>query len=120
MVTDFANSIELVRFAQNEGLFTSLTDQLSKDFQRANLSFETAEDVGPEAFVARLNARVDGILQTRFSAFQNLVYLIDIPEKTMKDIKGSNRSEMIGQTVLVMLKRTWQKVWIRHLHANKN
>ena len=120
MVTDFENSVELVRFAQKEGLFIVLYSQLAKDFHRASLPFAISDAAGAEAFVADLNASLDVILQTRFTAFQNLVYLIDIPERTIKSIAGSNPADMIEQAVFEMLKRTWQKVWIRHLHANKN
>ncbi|MEM8998876.1 MAG: hypothetical protein AAGB24_01320 [Bacteroidota bacterium] len=48
----------------------------------------------------------------------NLLYIIDVPEKEIKKAKMSNMVELSEQVCFLILKREWQKVWLKHTYSS--
>ena len=98
-------------------LYQRLVLQLNKDFRFANIYFEVEEDIAPEALIKLLHETVFRLIQTNFSEYLNLLYIIDVSEIQIKKLDGSDALKLSEQVVFLILKREWQKVWFKHQYS---
>ncbi|MCX2718980.1 hypothetical protein [Lentiprolixibacter aurantiacus] len=110
---EFENSLSLLQGASAKALYKALINQLSRDFGRANILASFHEEMTPEELLAALKEKLYVLLLEHFDDYLNLMYLIDVPESALKDLKLTDAVEVAGQLSFLILRREWQKVWLK-------
>ena len=98
-------------------LYQKLIQQLNKDFLLANIYFEVVNDISPNALKVVLHETAYKLIQTNFSDYLNLLYIIDVSEKQIKQLDGSDTLKLSEQVAFLILKREWQKVWFKNKYS---
>ena len=109
-----ANTDLLLSTAQKENLYTKLVEQINKDFALANEAVDFAEGTTPINLKLGVQDKVYRLIQYKFAEYLNLLYIIDVSEKEIKSLDGSDIIELSEQVAFLILKREWQKVWFRN------
>jgi hypothetical protein len=108
------NTDLLLSEAQKENLYLKLVEQVNKDFTLANEPVDFAESISPINLKLGVHDKVYRLIQQKFAEYLNLLYIIDVPEKDIKSLDGSDLFELAEQVAYLILKREWQKVWFRN------
>ena len=108
------NTDLLLTQASVENLYLKLVEQINKDFNLANESLEVEISVLPMELKSILHEKIYKLIQYKFAEYLNLLYIIDIPEKEIKQLDGSDLAILSEQVAFLILKREWQKVWFRN------
>lgn len=95
-------------------LYANLVKQLNKDFLYANIALDFNEDILAEQLKVDLHNIIFKLIQERFSDYLNLLYIIDVSEEKVKQLDGSNMVKLSEQVTFLVLKREWDKVWLRY------
>ncbi|PHR73582.1 MAG: hypothetical protein COA67_02305 [Lutibacter sp.] len=90
-------------------LYIKLIEQLNKDFQMTGIDKEFSLDTTPKLLIIQLQGSIHKLISSNYSEYLNLMYRIDVSENQLKKIDVSD----FEQVVYLILKREWQKVWIR-------
>lgn len=104
----------LLSEAENEKLYHKLLAQLNKDFNLANEAIDIPDHASAENLKAILHEKIYRLIQNKFAAYLNLLYIIDVSEDEVKKLDGSDISILSGQVSFLILKREWQKVWFKN------
>ncbi len=105
---------KLVEEANQMGLYKKLIIQLNKDFHLANIDMDFHEEILPSSLKLLLHETIFNLMQEKFIEYLNLLYIIDVPEKQVKDLKGEDIGKLSEAVSFLILKREWQKVWFRN------
>ena len=108
---------ELTDTATDEKLYTKLIQQLNKDFVFANIDVEFGDSITPINLKQELHETIFNLIQTKFSDYLNLLYIIDVSETKIKSLDGSDINKMSLQVAFLILLREWQKVWFKHTYS---
>lgn len=109
-----ATADSLFEEAQQLDLFGQLLAQLSKDFGLANEPIDFPKSTTPGELKVQLQEKIYRMLYHRFAEYLNLLYIIDVPEKDIKALDGSDLELLSESVTFLILKREWQKVWFRN------
>lgn len=112
-----ANFDELVVEANTFGLYKNLIQQLNKDLLYANVDLEFDSEVLPTSLKLILQETVYNLINERFADYLNLLYIIDVPERKVKQLDGSDALKLSDQVTFLILLREWQKVWYKHQYS---
>ncbi len=112
-VPQFSNCLSLLQYAASVQLYSKLIRQINKDFHMAYFPLDAPLHIDPEDFFALLKEKIYFLLLERFSDFLNLMYIIDIPEHSYRNIKENDAVEIAEHIAFMVLKREWQKVWLK-------
>ena len=104
----------LLAEAENEQLYLKLIEQLNKDFNLANDAVDFPKSTTPNELKIQLHEKIYRLILYKFAEYLNLLYIIDVPEKDVKNLDGSDLVELSQQVSFLILKREWQKVWFRN------
>lgn len=104
----------LLSEAEKENLYQKLIEQINKDFNLANEGIDFPLSTKPEELKIQLHEKMYRMIQYKFAEYLNLLYIIDVSEAQIKQLDGSDISELSGQVSFLILKREWQKVWFRN------
>ncbi|WP_411030016.1 hypothetical protein [Spongiimicrobium sp. 3-5] len=118
MTTNFQNGIELLHNAVNEQLYHKLVQQVKKDFQLANISIDFSLDLEPHDLATTLREKIYVLIMEKFSDYLNLLYIVDVPEHSFKEIKATDVVEVAEEVSFLILKREWQKIWLKSKYAS--
>ena len=118
MEVSFANSTEVLQYANSQGLFEKLVRQLIKDFGLANIESGFNENVSLTALEKLLTEKLYVLILEYFADYVNLLYVIDVPEKSFKDVAITDAVEVAKQVSFLVLKREFQKVWYKNKYAS--
>lgn len=113
MVVNFPNSTKLLETAEAENLYGNLVAQLIKDFGLANIFIELEEGIAPEDLKKVIHEKIYVLIMEKFADYLNLLYIIDVPENTVKGITAVDVVEVADEVTFLVLKREWQKVWFK-------
>jgi hypothetical protein len=108
---------DVIQEAQKLQLYHKLIQQLNKDFRFANIDLDFDKDILPTSLKYLLHETIFKLIQEKFSDFLNLLYIIDVPERQVKEIDGSDALKLAEAISFLILKREWQKVWFRNNNA---
>ncbi|WP_445453639.1 hypothetical protein [Flavobacterium sp. 25HG05S-40] len=108
------NTIQLLSEAEKENLYSKLIDQINKDFNFANEAIDFPQSTSPDELKVQLHEKVYRLIQYKYTELLNLLYIIDVPEDTVKQLDGSDTVELSEQIAFLILKREWMKVWFRN------
>ena len=56
------------------------------------------------------------LIQTKFSDYINLLYIVDVSEQKVKTLDGSDLLKLSEEVTFLILQREWQKVWYKNSH----
>ena len=107
------NSFELLKSIDTEQLLEKIIEQLNKDFQLANINEHFIATISAKSLKNELDTIVLDLISNKYDDYLNLLYRIDIPEKELALIKDDKRADAIEQISFLILKREFQKVWIK-------
>ena len=100
--------------AEKENLYSKLIEQINKDFNLANEGIDFPQSTTPHELKVQLHEKIFRLIQYKFAEYLNLLYIIDVPEETIKQLDGSDLVELSEQVSFLILKREWMKVWFRN------
>lgn len=103
----------LIQEASKLDLYKKLIKQLNKDFLYANIDLEFDEEVLPSSLKLMLHETVYNLIQEKFADYLNLLYIIDVSEKKVKHLDGSDMVKLSEDVTFLILQREWQKVWFK-------
>ena len=104
---------DLIQEATNLDLYKKLITQLNKDLLFANIDLEFDEEVLPTSLKLILHETVYKLIQEKFADYLNLLYIIDVSEKKVKQLDGSDLVKLSEDVTFLILQREWQKVWFK-------
>lgn len=104
----------LLSEAEKENLYSKLIEQINKDFNLANEGIDFPQSTTPQELKIQLHEKIYRLIQYKFAEYLNLLYIIDVPEQTIKQLDGSDLVELSEQVSFLILKREWMKVWFRN------
>jgi ribosomal protein S17E len=107
------NSLELFKTIDAEKLLEKLVEQLNKDFQLANINKHFIATITAKSLKNKLDTIVLDLISNKYDDYLNLLYRIDIPEKELAHIKGDKLTDAIEKISFLILKREFQKVWLK-------
>ncbi len=108
----------LVEEANTLNLYKKLIAQLNKDFLYANIDLDLSDEILPTSLKLILGETVFQLIQEKFAEYLNLLYIIDVPENVIKQLKGDDTLQLAKQVAFLIIKREWQKVWFRNEYSN--
>ena len=108
---------DLVQEANQLDLYKKLIKQLNKDFLYANIDLDFEEDTLPSTLKLILHETVYKLIQEKFTDYLSLLYIIDVPEKSIKALDGNDTLKLSEDVMFLILKREWQKVWFRSTYS---
>ena len=108
---------DIIEASLKSELYQNLIFQLNKDFRFANVYFEVDNTITPKLLINQLHDTVFKLIQSNFSAYLNLLYIVDVSEKQVKKLDGSDTLNLSKNITYLILKREWQKVWFRHQYS---
>ncbi len=111
-------SLEILQQAEAHGLYALLVNQLRKDFERANVPVGFTDTHTPEELASLLHEKVYQLLMERFQDYLNVLYTIDIPESSFRQLPITDAVEVAGEVGLMMLQREWQKVLLKRQYRS--
>jgi len=118
MKPEFISSDELVAFSSKQKMYNLLLEQLEKDFNYSGVDLKIRKNCSPTKLVEVLQNEIRKLILNDFTGYLNLLYRIDVSEIDIKKTDGSNIDLLSQQVCFLILKREWQKVWIRSRSAN--
>ena len=107
----------LIQEANQHDLYHKLIIQLNKDFLFANIDLEFDEEVLPSSLKLVLHETVFKLIQEKFADYLNLLYIIDVSEKKVKQLDGSDMVKLSEDVTFLILQREWQKVWYKSQYS---
>jgi hypothetical protein len=105
---------ELISEAEKQNLYSKLIEQINKDFNFANEAVDFPQSTTPQELKVQLHKKIYRLIQYKFAEYLNLLYIIDVPEETVKQLDGNDLVELSEQVSFLILKREWMKVWFRN------
>ena len=105
---------ELLSEAEKQNLYSKLIEQINKDFNFANEVVDFPKSTTPQELKVQLHEKIYRLIQYKFAEYLNLLYIIDVPEETVKQLDGTDLVELSEQVSFLILKREWMKVWFRN------
>ena len=113
MSLQFENSQELVTFSTKQKLYKMLIEQLEKDFNFSGIELTFRKNCAPTSLVMALEKRLKQLINSDFAGYLNLLYRIDVSERDIRQTDGSDIDVLVNQVTFLILRREWQKVWMR-------
>ncbi|MBC7605822.1 MAG: hypothetical protein H7199_02535 [Burkholderiales bacterium] len=108
------SSDSLLSEAERENLYLKLIVQINKDFNLANEGIDFPLSTSPQNIKVQLHEKIYRLIQFKFAAYLNLLYIIDVSEEQIKKLDGSDLVNLSEEVAFLILKREWQKVWFRN------
>mgnify|MGYP000884114597 FL=1 len=105
---------ELLSEAEKQNLYSKLIEQINKDFNFANEAVDFPQSTTPQELKVQLHEKIYRLIQYKFAEYLNFLYIIDVPEETVKQLDGTDLVELSEQVSFLILKREWMKVWFRN------
>lgn len=117
MVVDYLDSKTLLQASIDEDLYEKMVAQIVKDFTLANITIDLPLKVSPKNLKTILHQKVYRLITERFTDYLNLLYIIDVPERLIKQIKATDAIEIADHVSFLILKREFQKVWFKRRYS---
>lgn len=111
-------NIDLLEQARETGLYPQLTAQLRKDFEMANVAVAFSSDDPPEKLFASLHENIYRLIMERFPDYLNVLYVVDVPERSFREIPLTDVVEVAGEVSYLILQREWQKVLMKQRYSH--
>ncbi len=113
-MNDLKSFDELVNEANKWALYGKLVEQLNKDLALANVDLEFDSEILPTSLKLLLQDEVYRLIQHKFMAYLNLLYIVDVSEEKIKQLDGNDVIQLSENVMFLILQREWQKVYYRN------
>lgn len=110
--------LELLQSSQEEGLYLDLLQQVQKDFLLANCNLKLEDAISPQKLSLLIKEKLYVLLMERFDEYLNLLYVIDVPEHTLRQIDAMDAVEVAEQVSFFVLERELKKVRSKRRYGN--
>lgn len=117
MLPRFTHTLELLEAVQKENLYPALLRQLEKDFARANVPFDLHGEPPPGELRALVHEKLYFLILERFQDYLNLLYVVDIQEHQVQQVRASDAVELSAAVGFLLLHREAQKVWYKSRYS---
>ncbi|WP_340154138.1 hypothetical protein [uncultured Winogradskyella sp.] len=108
-----SNFEDLISEAEGLSLYKKLIVQLNKDLLYANIDLEFDEETLPTSLKFVLQESVFNLINSKFSDYLNLLYIVDVSEIKVRNLDGSDALKLSEDVTFLILQREWQKVWFK-------
>ncbi|RED44455.1 hypothetical protein DFQ10_103139 [Winogradskyella eximia] len=108
-----SNFEDLISEAEGLNLYKKLILQLNKDLLYANIDLEFDEETLPTSLKFVLQEIVFNLINSKFSDYLNLLYIVDVSEAKVRSLDGSDALKLSEDVTFIILQREWQKVWYK-------
>lgn len=108
-----SNFEDLIVEAEGLNLYKKLIVQLNKDLLYANIDLEFDEATLPTSLKLVFQETVFHLINSKFSDYLNLLYIVDVSEAKIKSLDGSDVLKLSEDVTFIILQREWQKVWYK-------
>lgn len=105
--------LQLFTEVESQGLAIELIRQLNKDLSMSGLEASIGEELPPGEVVQKLKVILESLVRDNFQGFLNLLYRADVSQSKMSPSEGGF-PDYIERSTYELLKREWQKVYIRN------
>ncbi|WP_179009148.1 hypothetical protein [Winogradskyella forsetii] len=109
-----SNFKDLIAEAEGLNLYKKLIIQLNKDLLYANIDLELDHETLPTSLKLVLHETVFHLIQSKFSEYLNLLYIVDVSELKIKKLDGNDTLQLSEEVTFLILQREWQKVWYKN------
>ena len=110
---NFADVDALLEHSLEKGLYQKLLIQLKKDFDLAAIDIQIKPDLASAEVKTILLEKIYFLLLEKLNECQNLLYIIDVPEKLFKNTHQKDAVDVAREVSFNILKREFKKVWFR-------
>ncbi|MGF1556256.1 hypothetical protein [Paucihalobacter sp.] len=104
---------DLIAEVEALDLYQKLLVMLNKDLLLANINLQFEDDVTPQLMFEAFQEVVFHLIREKFNDYLNLLYIVDVPERDIKKLDGSDVFQLSKTVTFLILKREWQKVWYK-------
>ena len=111
---NFEKSKEIFEKLKNFNLQEKLVVQIIKDFKRSNVSLVIPISSSNKDILKLLQEKLYVLFLEKFDDYLNLLYVIDIPEKSLKKVKTNDIVEVSKEVAFLAFEREFQKVWFKN------
>ncbi len=108
-----SNFEDLISEATALDLYQKLILQLNKDLLYSNIDLEFDKETLPTSLKLVLHETVFHLIQTKFSDYLNLLYIVDVSEPKIRCLDGNDTLKLSEDVMFLILQREWQKVWYK-------
>ena len=106
--------LQLLAEAEAQGLQEELVKQFNKDLSMSGVQASIDEGLSAGEVVMRLKRILKDLIQDDFQGYLNLLYRADVPQSKMVTSPETDFTDYVERSAYELLKREWQKVWIRN------
>ncbi|MDO9274349.1 MAG: hypothetical protein Q7T92_02235 [Lutibacter sp.] len=103
----------MLKSIEVENLYVRLIAQLNKDFQLANVAVSFNITNSPVQLKKQLFAVLLNLITNQYDDYLTLLYRIDVPENELAKLMNDNLTGSIEDITYLVLKREYQKVWLK-------
>ncbi|MCA0933211.1 hypothetical protein LCM02_12165 [Lutimonas saemankumensis] len=105
--------LALINNLESSNLISSLIEQVKKDARLSGLDFKCLTSISAEELVKVVYKFLLDLIINDFGAYLNFLYRVDISEKDLKSIDQIQPHEIAKEVTILLLKREWQKVYLK-------
>ena len=99
-------------------LYNDLIIQLNKDFSLSGIGFQLSLTSKPNILIKDLTMLFQNMIVKDYQKFNQLMYVIDIPETKLASIKERHLNVVIDRIIRLVLERVLQKVYLKQKLSN--
>jgi len=99
-------------------LYKDLIIQLNKDFSLSGINFNLSLNSNPNKLIKDLTMLFQNIIVKDYQKFNQLMYVIDIPETKLASLKSRQLDDVIDRIIRLVLERVLQKVYLKQKFSN--
>ncbi|SDG62900.1 hypothetical protein [Winogradskyella thalassocola] len=112
-----SNFEDLILEAEALQLYKNLIIQLNKDLLYANIDLEFDQETLPTSLKLIFQDTVFNLINSKFSDYLNLLYIVDVSEAKIRSLDGSDILKLSEEVTFIILQREWQKVWYKSKYS---
>ena len=99
-------------------LYNDLIIQLNKDFSLSGIDFNLSLTSKPNKLIKDLTLLFQNMIVKDYHKFNQLMYVLDIPENKLESLKERQLDAMIDRIIRLVLERVLQKVYLKQKFSN--
>ena len=99
-------------------LYNDLIIQLNKDFSLSGIDFNLSLTSKPNKLIKDLTLLFQNMIVKDYQKFNQLIYVLDIPENKLESLKERQLDAMIDRIIRLVLERVLQKVYLKQKFSN--
>lgn len=99
-------------------LYNDLIVQLNKDFSLSGIDFNLSLNCKPNKLIQDLTMLFQNTILKDYQKFNQLMYVLDIPEKRLASLKERQLDVVIDRIIRLVLERVLQKVYLKQKFGN--